>query len=106
MAYEETRSPESIEIEKNSVEREKYDLEQWKLRAPHELTMNKICYIGDEQAITRKHIDTLISLRKTFSGDGKNTELSGAVDKQLLKFVNSLQATNLTAVLAAELRIV
>jgi hypothetical protein len=99
----ETRSPEQITIDKILAERERFDLDSWKLRSPHENVCAKMCYVSDEQTMFRKNLDTLTTLRKSFVGDSKNATLQSTVDDAITKFVNALVVTDITKAILSEI---
>jgi hypothetical protein len=97
------RTPEQIAIDKVQAERDRFDLDNWKERSKGENLSAQICYIADEQTMFRRNIDSLTTLRKSFTGDGKNDTLKTTVDAALTKFIGVLAVTNLTAKLIANL---
>ena len=94
------RTEQQIDLDKIQVERARFDLEQWRERAPVEILCTEVSLISDEQQMFRRNIDTLTTLRKTLT----NGDLLTAVDKQLLVFVNALALTNTMAKLTTELK--
>ena len=96
MAREEDRTEEQIAIDKIQAERERFDLDSWKDRAPMDLVNTRLCIFADEQQIYRRNLEAIISLRKTLVGDNKNDELLKVIDAKATECIASLKSTELS----------
>jgi hypothetical protein len=92
-------------IDEISVERERFDLDQWKIRSPFETICTQLACVTEEQQLYRRNLETLVSVRKIYkNSDTENAALVLEIDAQVKKFVAGLRTVEIAADILSKLK--